>query len=122
MLELQKISDFQAANFQANTKEDTLQVKLVIKLLTDSIKTNTIITLDDIKDIHAEYVMASKRNGTGYGWFIDDDGKKSWRRAKSKEEWKSSHCYDSLSLTWFKNNLGQAILKGRLLAIPVIQL
>jgi hypothetical protein len=121
-MQLQKISNIQPASFVPNNREDSLQIKLIVGLLKSSIEEGKSITLDDIRYAHAEYAMTSRRNGSGYNWFIDDDGEKRWRRAKSKEEWFSSHCYPSLSVTWFKNNLGAAILKGRILAIPVIEL
>jgi hypothetical protein len=121
-MQLQKISNIQPASFVPNNREDSLQIKLIVQLLKSSIEQGKSITLEDIRFAHAEYAMTAKRNASGYGIFMDEDGEKRYRRAKSKEEWFSSHCYPSLSVTWFKNNLGAAILKGRILAIPVIEL
>lgn len=121
-MEIQKISDLKPASFSMSGRNDSLQVKLIVELINDSIKNEKPITLDNIRNAHAEYSMNAKRNGTGYGWHTNADGKKQWRRSISKDEWLNCHCCPSLSITWFKNNLGAAIMKGRLLAIPVIDI
>jgi hypothetical protein len=122
-LQIQKDSGVKPASFSALKREDVsrFQTELILRLLKSSIENNKPITLEDIKDIHAEYAMESRRHGSGYNWF-GENGQKVWRRANTKEEWKNSHCRSSLSITWFKNNLGAAILKGKILAIPVIEL
>ena len=40
----------------------------------------------------------------------------------TRETFRKQKCYESTVIAWFKNNLGSAILKGRILAIPVIEL
>lgn len=121
-MELQKISNITPASFITNNKEDSLQIKLILHLLKNSIKNGIPITLEDIRNTHAEYAMLSRRNGSGWNWFINEKGEKIWRQAKSKEEWVNSYSTSRLSILWFKNNLGAAILKGRILAIPVIEI
>lgn len=121
-MQIERISSLSAASFSANKRENTLNIKLIVDLLKTSIEKGKSITVEDIRGAHAEYSMTSIRANTGYGWYIDDDGQKRYRRAKTKKEWLSSHCYPSLSVAWFKNNLGAAILKGRILAIPVIEI
>ena len=122
MMDLQKISDIKPASFVPNNREDSLQIKLILRLLKSSIDNGKAITLDDIRMLHAEYSMTVMRNGAGYGWFWDDRLNRTYRRAKTIEEWLHSHSQPSLSITWFKNNLGAAILKGKILAIPVIEI
>lgn len=122
-MKLSFFKNIPSASFYSLPKEDTLPIKLILNLLMDKIKENKVITLEDIKNARAENGMQKRRNGTGNGWFLDKEGKREWRQAKTKEEWlSSSYCWDSFSIQWFKLNLGAAILKGKILAVPVIQI
>jgi hypothetical protein len=117
-----KQSDLQPASFVSNSREDSLQIKLILRLIKTSIANSTPITVDDIRLLHAEYALTTLRNGVGWDWFVDPDGEKRWRRAKTVEEFFKSHSRPYISIHWFKANLGAAILKGRILAIPVIDI
>lgn len=117
-----KVLNFKPAFFNADVKPETLQVNLIIGLLKRSIENGTPITVNDIRMIHAEYAFKSYRNGCGWNWYKNADGEKEWRRAKTVEEYFDGYCYEYKSLMWFKNNLGSAIIKGKILAIPIIEI
>ncbi len=116
-MQLQNISNIIPASFNVVQRKDTHQVELIVELLTRKIEAKEPVTIDDIRDIYAEYSMKKNMHRAGFRY---EDGK--WIKSKTKQEWLDSWCSQWRAVPWFKQNLGAAILRGRLLAIPVIDL
>lgn len=117
MNELVKHSGLQPASFDDGKRKDTYAIQLVIDLLKRKIKTGTPVTIDDIRGIHADYSMKRDLHRAGYKY---ENGQ--WIKAKTKQEWLDNWSSQYRAIPWFKTQLGAAILKGRLLVIPVIDL
>ncbi len=119
---LVKLGDIKWMKFDEQPKEDTVSVRLIIKLLTDCINEGRQVTIDDIRGIHADYSMQRGMHRAGWVWDKKEDPNGKWVRAKTKQEWLDNYSSHYRAIPWFKTNLGNAILKGRLLVIPVINI
>lgn len=120
-LRIIKPSDCGVASFDEAKNKSTFQIDCILKLLTDSIAANRVIGVDDIRNSHAEWCVKYAQWRSGSGWFIRN-GEKVWGRAKTKEEWLESYCSKYRSIPWFRSHIGHAILKGKLLVLPVINI
>lgn len=120
-MDIQKISPLTPVNFNGIKNNDSFSVQLIIELLSKSIQESIPITIDDIRSLYIEYSMTVKRHRSGLIWKQDENGKFCYQYAKTKEEWLRWGS-KRRAITWFKQNLGSAILKGRILAIPIIEI
>lgn len=122
--EIQNISSLQPANFSIMKDNSSLQITLIVNLLSDSIKNQQPICKSDVINTYVEWKFTSKE-----GVYIEKDvkdpitGTWSYPYVKvDKEEYRSHWRTVTLAKQWFKSNLGAAIIKGRLLVIPIIDL
>lgn len=121
-MEILKTADYPVANFAATTPKCSYQVELIVKLLIASVQDKKPITISDIQDIYAQYAMKASRHNTHWRVFYDKDGKRQCEYLKTLQEWREYYATASKARGWFKANLGAAILSGRILAIPVIEM
>ncbi len=110
--EIVKQSELKPANFIFKDNLTFGQKKL-LKLLNDKIKSQEVIYSEDIQRL---YMEVNCPDGTYKGM--------DYRTGchVTKEAKFGSWHIKSYSMQWFRNNLGSCILKGKLLAIPVIQI
>lgn len=130
--ELSKQSDIKAVSFKANTRT-TPQIQLVIGLIKESIEKSKPITKDDIIDIYIQWRLTTRNKLTlqklshtesryNEYWkkFMDYGVYKLYE--VSAEEYAKSYHAGILARQWFKGNLASAIIRGKLLVIPVIEI
>jgi hypothetical protein len=95
------------------------QVQLVINLIKRKIKDEQPIQSEDIIDTYTYWRINHSRSKLTLSTFIPP----SWRIVEySAEDFKKQHSVKALSLQWFKNNLASAIIDGKLLVIPIIDI
>lgn len=109
----------QTVSFDTGANKSTLSVRLVLELIKDSLENKKPITIEDIRMAYARYAMTVKRCGTGE-YYSREKGK--YVFCKTIDEWYSRYAYKEKAINWFRGNLGSAILKGKLMVIPVIDL
>lgn len=114
-------SELRPASFCNGIQRES-QTNLIVDLIVNCIKENRIITLDDILNC---WFRADKRQSIN-GWGIDKNGDKKYTFYYPYErEEILKYCRpqaETRAKQWFMNNLGAAIIKGKLLVIPVISL
>ena len=119
-LEKRKIENFTPINFDNSQVKMTKGQKNLLKMLSNALETNTPISREDIFNCWAKQYpnKQSIREVSKFDW---ENNKWVYNHVKYKIEWENG--YDkTTSMAWFKNNLGSCILKGKLLAIPVINI
>lgn len=102
-----------ASSFSVASRTGEVQSKIIVTLLSDAIKKERSITREDIMKAHTDYIFYTadfyfQRIPTYNGL----QRKKVHKRFYTPN-WSKAH-------QWFKSNLGAAIIKGKILAIPVI--
>jgi hypothetical protein len=127
MNELQKIEkqELRAASFSGGSDRTYVQTKLIIDLLQNSLSQGKAITRDDILNCYLDFVYGQKRSIYKFGgwkWSPYYNREVETRVAVDREEAKTVYGAKIQAIQWFKSNLGAAILKGKVLAIPVIDL
>lgn len=121
-LELQR--QLTPASFKNNDRT-TKQVDMIVDLLQTSIKEQRQITLDDIIKT---YVNWREKNGRefykevfNHGW--KEKGEHYYKYPRiTRKEFSELPETKMTARNWFKNNLGSAIIRGKVLAIPVINI
>lgn len=126
MNEISKVSELKPASFDnsAVIKLTDAQSSLISLLKKKAVKMEA-ITRDELLDFYIKNVKGSE-NYRVYGrkphpnpeipYMIPDYDNYTDR------QWREYWNIRALAITWFKTNLGACILKGKLLAIPVIEL
>lgn len=112
MSELQQ--NIKAVSFGEDVNSLTFGQTLIIKLLSDRLKEGKPVSKQDITDV---YCRAMAPKGQKNRWQYQSDG--SWKNTAVtlKDHW-SAHYYSG---SWFMRNLGACIIKGKILAIPLIE-
>lgn len=90
-------------------------IELVIQLLCKSVNEGVAITRDDIKILY--WIFRSKGKDTAkfeVTWFRYEEVDKD----KFMADWRT----ERNALGWFKNNLANAILQGKILILPIINI
>jgi len=120
-----KLSDLKPASFDdRNLVRVTDGQNALIAFIKDKAEKGEIITRDNLLDFYIEKVKGSEyykvygkksHPDPNYTHMIPDFD--NYRLAK----WREVSDIKSQAIQWFKNNLGACILKGKLLAIPIIE-
>ena len=99
------------------------QTELVLKLLSNAIKEDRPITKEDIIDCYLDFIFYGDRK-TVYRSGLDSSKWGGHNGVFTREELKTDRQWycERLSMNWFRLHLGSAILKGKLLAIPIIEI
>lgn len=121
-MELAKSNQLNAASFDS-MKRGWLAVDMIINLLKTAIKEERKVTIDDIVNAYADYrikrnlgLLAWVRSGTGtHGRFLN-------KAKMEKEKWVESIYNKRDARTWFMKGLGAAIIEGKILAVPIIDI
>lgn len=120
-----KQTDIKAVSFSGNTRS-TPQIQLVIKLLKYSIEANKPTTMEDIINTYIDWRVAHSRNPLTKDIYIGNKGghwSENYARVIiEREEYAKMHSSKMLARAWFKGNLASAIIRGKLLVIPVIDI
>jgi hypothetical protein len=124
MNQLSKISNSKPASFDSNSITTQGQFALV-NFLKTKVEKGEIITRDDIVDFYIANVKGSEYYKV-YG--LKPHSNPEYRHSVidydnySVKKWRDKYNIKTTALMWFRNNLGSCILKGKLLAIPVIEI
>ncbi len=122
-IKLAKASSLKPSSFDANIAKLTIGQTNLLSLLIQSIKKNNIIKKNDIsllyctslsKDgqtIQVKYFAGTKKGIEVY----------KYKTLPFAEAIQTAYIRNN-SIQWFKNNLGTCIIKGKILAIPVIEI
>jgi hypothetical protein len=113
-----------AASFKNNDRS-TKQVDLIVDLLTNSIKENRQITIEDIietflvwkEQVGKKLILAQWNSG-----YQERNEHHYKYKEVSKKEFAQHWETKQKARNWFKTNLGAAIIRGKILAIPVIDI
>lgn len=112
------------ASFKNNDRS-TRQVDLIVQLLADSIRNNKQITIDDIIETFLTWKKEVGKKLILHEWNSGYQERNEYHykfREVSKEEFAAHWETKQKARNWFKNNLGAAIIRGKILAIPVIDI
>lgn len=114
-MEVQRISQHAPASFSRRLDSITAGQELILKLLKNSIEKGIAITTDDIVDCYFRCVSKDGetvrvRGGFSSPYFFCNNVGKDNQQVRAR------------AIYWFKTNLGSCIIKGRLLAIPIIDI
>ncbi len=113
------ISNISPASFSQRGNRTFLQTEYICKLLTWGIENNIAITRDDIIDCYVDFRFHNVE--IVREMYFDFFEKTYVHKEYTKEQFRKK-VYRPTALGWFKNNLGAAILKGSILAIPIINI
>lgn len=121
MSEIVTVSTGRAVGFDNSFKGLAKGQANIMQMLTEHLKENKPITREDIAECYAKTtaptgykIMRNYRRNT-----ITDQYEYFTEKIKyDKDHWQAKW----YSINWFKSNLGACILKGKLLAIPVIEI
>ncbi len=121
-IKLSKASSLKPSSFDANIARLTLGQTNLLNFLIQSIKKNAIIKKSDISLL---YCASLSKDGQTIPVKYFASTKKGIEIYKYKtlpfvEAIQTSYIKNN-SIQWFKNNLGTCIIKGKILAIPVIE-
>lgn len=96
-------------------------VELVTSLIKKSIEENKAIEKEDILDL---YWLFKSHGGTKAVFIHNyDRAKGAWEWIKAtRENFGDNYRIRENAPNWFKNNLGSAIIQGKLLVIPIINI
>ena len=113
-MELQTISNLNPVSFSKRSETLSIAQKKILLLLSNSIKDGKQVNVDDILDCYFECIGKDGkiliRGNFSTSAFFHQYVEKSHPTAKAR------------AVSWFKTNLGSCIIKGRLLAIPIIDI
>lgn len=122
---LEKLCDLIPVPFETNKPRMTERQLALLALLNKGITEKRPITREEIIEFYIEWSYPTREiwesflepiigeNGiTGYNWR---------RRKVSLDRDRHRSIINPAAIQWFKSNLGACILKGKLLAIPVIE-
>jgi hypothetical protein len=115
-MEIEKIPNITAASFERKLNKITDGQKRILNLLNENIKSGEPITMNQIIDIYFQTVSDNGdtiRIRYNLGWE---------QKTYCKYADKNDPEIRIKAINWFKNNLGSCIIKGRLLAIPIIEI
>jgi hypothetical protein len=97
-------------------------VKLVVGLIKECVEQKKPITREDIIKIYTEFYIKTGKKFKEYEWLgWTNTPQERWfevDRDRFSKHWKTSNN----AKQWFKNNLAAAIIAGKLLVIPVIEI
>lgn len=109
----------QPASFQSRSDRTFLQTEYIVHLLKRGIDEQRILTREDIIDCYVSFYFHGKEKLVRREWNYFE--RKEVENTYTPEEFRAK-LYAPSVIQWFKNNLGAAILKGRILAIPLIDI
>lgn len=120
-----KHSGLKPASFSTPSR-GTLQIEMIVDLLKSSIENGKQISIDDIIETYMNWKEKVGREFTKEVW----NGAGAYSRGLpnyshvvvTRDEYKKQYGVSMQARNWFKSNLGSAIIKGKILAIPIINL
>lgn len=123
MNEIEKYKNLPSVQFSDAGKTLTISQKLLLELLTEKLKKNEPITKDDIKEWYLNTVKNKAEIWNNHDHY--DYEKRCWIPIRYKpEEYykKNTWRWETNAMGQFKAVLGACIIKGKLLAIPLIEI
>lgn len=122
---LVKSSDLRAATF--NSGRSTKQVDIIVNLIKSSIEGEKKIDSDDIISAYIDWVLLTGKQlkeqiYNGWNWRENGYSREYTYQEVSREKYSTLWSTKTKARQWFRSNLGSAIIQGKLLAIPVIEI
>ena len=113
---MELIKQYNAVSFiDGRSRKGAESVQLVIELLCKSVIEGIAITREDIKELYWIYRSKGKDSARfEVSWFKYEEVSKGAFMA----DWRT----ERNALGWFKNNLANAILQGKILILPIINI
>lgn len=106
-------------SFQSSpTDRSAFQTSIILAVLNRAIKTSTPVSKNDIISAY----KTAKFKGKPYLVVCTKWDKNAQRWIYEKQSINEYSVWYNDALQWFKSNLGAAIIKGKVLAIPVIEI
>jgi hypothetical protein len=122
MTDILRQSDLKAASFCNGIKRHN-QTFLIVELIKKSIAESRQITIQDIINVYLDNKFPASYS-SAIGWWEDSNGK--WVHYYCSREtfvrYKNNNHLEEKARGWFMQNLGAAIIKGKLLVIPIIEI
>lgn len=116
MEDIVRQSEFKPLSISRESGKSTLQVTLIVGMIKMCINDNKPLSIDDILDCYISYQHKCDRYRT-FSIFRFQR----WEKL-SEEDFRKEYQTISKAKAWFKNNLGSAIIQGKLLVIPIIEI
>jgi hypothetical protein len=115
-----------AVSFETKNRV-TPQINLVVGLIKKCVAEQRPITTNDIINIYVEWRQKHRWDNKFYtktwqGWSGPTYVGKYHYTQITADEYKNEEDARHLSRIWFKNNLAAAVIKGKLLVLPIIDL
>lgn len=96
----------------------------LLTFLKSRIVHNKPITRKCILNFYISYVKGSEFYASPIYDYVERNGEKIWAwTGKNKDaRWRDEWNIENQAITWFSSNLGKCILKGKIIALPVIEI
>lgn len=118
---LAKSTECNAVSFEGKTAH-TPATKLVVELIANRVKEQQPITSDDIINLYIDWKITTKQELRTYVWYGYNNIPREAYISVGVDEYRKYYRVKNLSRAWFKNNLANAIIRGKLLVIPIIEI
>lgn len=122
MNEIVQHSELKPASFQNGSDRTYLQTKIIVDLLKRGVEEQRMLTRDDIIKCYVDFAQRDNKKLMVWRWKDSGDGWRNHHVELSPEEYANEWLVRQRAITWFKQNLGAAIMKGKVLAIPIIDI
>lgn len=119
MSELEQVTDYKPIVFADQKPMLTYAQNLIYKLLVQRAEENEPVIKQDIDYIFAIY-QSHDHQGSRFVWIRCWYKGEFIRRRFTIEQAQTKSYITDRSMPWFKHNLASCIIKGKLIAIPVI--
>lgn len=117
------IDNLPVKQFEGNNRSNTIFQVKCLELLTNHLKANKAIRRDDIIQWYMDCLAFKHPKGIQDNWYSREDNR--WYFdiiPLNKHYEQNAYKYDARAISYFKNVLGQCIINGKLLAIPLIEI
>lgn len=120
MSELAHNATYTPVSFNALEKPLTKSQQAILDMLIEKQKAKQKISKLDIKNLYVKTVHPTGIFGRWESRW--DSVHREWRRVWRDIDMNMSYESDIKSIQWFKNNLATCIIKGKIIAIPIIDI
>ncbi len=122
MTDIVKQSEFKPLSISNRLGKSSLQVTIIVELIKKCINENRVLLKEDIINSYVEW----QDTGRTYRKFMtcayDKSTGKYGRIILTKDEFHNHWTTETKAKQWFRSNLGSAIIQGKLLVIPIIEI
>lgn len=116
MNDIVKQPDLKPLSIKNESRQSTLQVGLIVEMIKNCIKDEKALSIEDILDCYISYQKKCDR----YRRFHIFKYQR-WEKL-TEDEFRQHYQTRTKAKQWFRSNLGSAIIQGKLLVIPIIDI